>query len=249
MSNDTLLVDIGNTRVKGALAHGGELTALPALATAEHPAFAVWHEHIAIPPRRVVVSNVAGPAVIEDLERHAQTFWQVAIEVVRPARTYGAMTTAYRDPTRLGVDRWIAAYGAFAEARSAVCVVDVGTALTVDVVRGDGTHLGGLIAPGPDLMRLSLTRGTAQLQSSGIEVVAGFADNTQDAISLGCGDAIGGLMDRVAERLDLLEPHEPYTWYLTGGAADTVAARLRVPYRHVPDLVLRGLLAYAGTRA
>ena len=105
--------------------------------------------------------------------------------------------------------------------------------------------VGGLRVAG----HLSLARGTAQLQSTGIEAVAGFADNTQDAISLGCGDAIGGLMDRVAERLAALEPREDYTWYLTGGAADTVAARLRVPYRLVPDLVLRGLRAYAEAAA
>ena len=127
-----------------------------------------------------------------------------------------------------------------------MCVIDVGTALTVDVVTTDGSHLGGLIAPGPELLRLSLTRGTAQLESEGLSLVDGFADNTRDAISLGCTDAIGGLFDRVAARL---APRVHFQWYLTGGAGALVEALLPVSARHVPDLVLRGLAVLASTES
>ena len=241
-----LLVDIGNTRVKAVLVEGGEARPLPPLATRDREPFVAWSDAITTRPRRLLVSNVAGPELAMQLARYARERWQLDPEFAMPCRTRAGMTTRYAQPDKLGVDRWLAALAAFHEERGAVCVIDVGTALTVDVVTTDGSHLGGLIAPGPELLRLSLTRGTAQLESEGLSLVDGFADNTRDAISLGCTDAIGGLFDRVAARLD---PRVHFQWYLTGGAGALVEALLPVSARHVPDLVLRGLAVLASTES
>jgi type III pantothenate kinase len=220
---------------------------LPAAGTRDHAPFAPWAQTITSRPRRVLVSNVAGPDMAMHLLRYARERWQLEAEFAVPCRSRAGMTTCYQKPEKLGVDRWLAALAAYHEARAAVCVIDVGTALTVDVVTADGVHLGGLIAPGPDLLRSSLTRGTAQLESDGLSLVEGFADNTRDAISLGCTDAIGGLFQRVATRLEHHQPREDFHWYLTGGAAPLVEALLPVPAVHLPDLVLRGLAVLAMT--
>jgi type III pantothenate kinase len=240
-----LLVDIGNTRVKAALVEGGQAVMLPAVGTRDHAPFSAWAEAIVSRPPRVLVSNVAGPEMAMHLVRYTRERWQLEPEFALPCRTRAGMTTRYQQPEKLGVDRWLAALAAWHEARGAVCVIDVGTALTVDVVTSDGTHLGGLIAPGPDLLRLSLTRGTAQLESEGLSLVEGFADNTRDAISLGCTDALGGLLQRVATRLEQHTPRENFTWYLTGGAAPLLEALMPAPAVHLPDLVLRGLAVLA----
>ena len=242
-----LLIDIGNTRIKAALVQDGEPFMLPAAGTREHAPFASWAEHISSHPQRVLVSNVAGAEMAMHVVRYARERWQLDPEFAVPCRTRAGMTTRYQQPEKLGVDRWLAALAAYHEARGAVCVIDVGTALTVDVVTSDGTHLGGLIAPGPDLLRLSLTRGTAQLESEGLSLVEGFADNTRDAISLGCTDALGGLLQRVSARLEQHQPREDFRWYLTGGAGPLVEALLPVPAVHLPDLVLRGLAVLALT--
>jgi type III pantothenate kinase len=243
-----LLVDIGNTRVKAALFDNADLQLLPSSATHGAQPFGEWAAAIATRPARVLVANVAGAEIASELVRYARARWQLDAEFVLPCRSRAGMTTHYVLPTKLGVDRWLAALAAFHEERGAVCVIDVGTALTVDVVTADGSHLGGLIAPGPDLLRTSLTRGTAQLESEGLNLVAGFADNTHDAISLGCTDAIGGLLHRVAARLERVAPGQTFRWYLTGGAAPVVEALLPAPARHLPDLVLRGLAVLAMTQ-
>ncbi len=240
-----LLVDIGNTRVKAAVVDGVGAHLLPAGLTRGADPFAEWAAGITTRPERVLVANVAGPEIATQLLRYAHDRWQVAAEFALPCRSCAGMTTRYGKPEKLGVDRWLAALAAFHEERGAVCVVDVGTALTVDVVTAQGSHLGGLIAPGPDLLRTSLTRGTAQLESEGLSVVEGFADNTRDAISLGCTDAIGGLLQRVAARLERVQPQQTFRWYLTGGAAPVVEALLPASAVHLPDLVLRGLAVLA----
>ena len=247
--SELLLIDIGNTRVKAALQAGDQMMLLPPAATRSDEAFSAWAPHVERAPARVVVSNVAGAEVAMHLVRFARERWQVDPEFALPTRSRAGMTTRYREPERLGVDRWLAALAAWREMRGPVCVIDVGTALTVDVVLADGTHLGGLIAPGPELLRTSLTRGTAQLESDGISLVEGFADNTLDAISLGCTDALGGLFLRVADRLARFAPGVDFEWYLTGGAAPLVEALMPAPARFVPDLVLRGLAVLAATSA
>lgn len=244
-----LLIDIGNTRIKAALVEGGQPRMLPAVGTRDHAPFSAWSEAITTRPSRVLVSNVAGPEMAMHVVRYSRERWQMDPEFALPCRTRAGMSTRYQYPEKLGVDRWLAALAAYHEARGAVCVCDVGTALTIDVVTADGTHLGGLIAPGPDLLRTSLTRGTAQLESDGLSLVEGFADNTRDAISLGCTDALGGLLQRVAARLDQHEPREDFHWYLTGGAAPLIKALLPASAVHLPDLVLRGLAVLAMSNA
>ncbi len=242
-----LLVDIGNTRIKSALWQNGALVPWPALPTAAPAHFADWPQDAdgAPHPRRALVSNVAGPNVAAALVQHVYGRWGVEAEFVEPRRSFAGMTTDYAEPQRLGVDRWLAALAAWHATRAAVCVVDLGTALTVDVVTAAGRHLGGLIAPGMDLMRESLSRGTAQLPRSEAHAVKGFATNTADAIALGCGEAVAGLLGRVRTRLAAQGEADNMAWFVTGGGAEAVLPMLGWPCRHDPDLVLRGLVVVA----
>ncbi|MEQ8661019.1 MAG: type III pantothenate kinase, partial [Gammaproteobacteria bacterium] len=215
-----LLVDIGNTRVKSAWCVNGQLAGWPSFPTHGDNVFAAWPGETAHQaPGRVLVSNVAGGGVAGQLAEFVHARWGIEAEFVRPVRACGGMRTRYREPDRLGVDRWLAALAAWRDQRGAVCVIDVGTALTVDIVTADGEHLGGLIAPGPDLMRESLTSGTADLVCAALGEVSGFADNTADAISLGCTLATGGLLAAVRTRLADVPGCAQAAWYLTGGGA------------------------------
>ena len=238
-----LLVDIGNSRIKGAYEDNGELLELPPVATAASPALHEWAIRFSSTEQlqRILVSNVAGVQVAGAFGQFAFEHWHIEPEFVRPRRECGGMKTHYEDPEQLGVDRWLSALAAYDATRGAVCVIDAGTALTVDVVDHNGEHLGGLIAPGPDLMRESLSRRTAQLDANGVSKVRGFATNTRDAISQGCDSAVRGLFASVERDLAAAAAHTSFHWYLTGGAAGSVRELLDVEYEDAPDLVLRGL--------
>ena len=240
-----LLVDLGNSRMKAALSAPGEWTELAPLATAA-PDFSIWQAALgARLPDRVLASTVAGATAGQAFTEFAARQWKRKVEFAQVRPSHAGMTTRYRDPSQLGIDRWLAALAAWSEAQGPVCVIDAGTALTVDIVDADASHRGGLIAPGPELMRQSLTRGTARLASTRLAPVLDFADNTEDAISLGCTEATRGLIARVAERLASRAPGQDYRWYLTGGAAPLVRALCERPWHDAPALVLRGLARYA----
>jgi type III pantothenate kinase len=128
-----------------------------------------------------------------------------------------------------------------------ICVVSVGTAMTIDGVDASGRHLGGVIVPGPDLMVSSLLKNTseiAQRAATGRTQEQLFADNTLGAIQQGAVQALGSLVDRAVETMRDQLGQAP-ALLLTGGASARLRGAIRYAGREIPDLVLRGLLVAA----
>jgi type III pantothenate kinase len=236
-----LLIDAGNTRVKWALANDGASpgawSATGAVAHAGLDALASdWAG-----ATRVLVSNVAGPALAARiaalLPAHAQIEWFAST----PRRA--GVTNGYREPARLGCDRFAAAIGARALVPGQnLIVATCGTATTVDAVRADGHFIGGMILPGLALMAASLARNTAQLP----QVDAGalpplFGDNTHDAILSGLLSAQAGAIERAVAGLG------GAICIISGGAAPHIAPALKVGHQVVDNIVLVGLHAAAAT--
>ncbi len=247
-----LLVDIGNTRIKWARLDGGVLGRCHA--AAHHGWRAADHaRHLfgSRPrPRRMLVASVAGAKVNRILAAAAQRA-QVRVQFVQVPRQAGGVTVGYAEPWRLGVDRFVAAVGAQQLFRGiAVCVVGVGTAMTIDLVSARGRHLGGVIIPAPELMvetLLDRTHGIRRRARGGAPGRAGlFGRSTRAGIVLGARYAAAALIDRAVEEALPLVGRAPLV-VLTGGEAPAVRPLLRSRHVGVPDLVLRGLAVLAQT--
>jgi type III pantothenate kinase len=237
-----LLIDIGNSRIKAGQCLLGGIQPLKPCAWRKAQPTDCWSAVLqGLPrPERVLVSNVAGNAIATALKGWVATRWALEPEFVTVRQDFAGVHTRYERPAQLGVDRWLAALAGFHLAKGPCCVIDSGTALTVDIVTAEGQHIGGLIAPGLNLMARSLTQGTAQLALDEVQGVDHFATNTAAAISLGCREAVAGLIARVAGRIARDLPGNP-AWFVTGGEAATVEEFSPVPLTRVPDLVLQGL--------
>jgi type III pantothenate kinase len=149
------------------------------------------------------------------------------------------VTTSYRDPAQLGSDRWVALVAAHAVRPGHKLVINAGTAMTIDALAADGRFLGGVIVPGPALMRRSLDQGTAALREMPGAVVE-FPDNTADAIATGAAFAAAGAADRMAQAM-AARGVPPGLIILSGGAAREIAPALHLPYEIHENLVLDGL--------
>lgn len=245
----TLLIDIGNTRIKWARLDGACSSEMSALAHADVDAAKVHTALIAnaARPKRVVASNVAGARIGELVAACIREAWGLEVEYVRTQATTAGVRNGYRDPTKLGVDRWMAVVGAYAMQRRAACVVSVGTAMTVDTVDATGLHRGGLITPGPELMAAALFRNTSDIArhaERGESAASLFADNTRGAVEQGAMHALAALVDRAVEGFAGQIGQTP-ALILTGGAADRIVPAIRTPHVLTPDLVLRGLAVAA----
>ncbi len=170
------------------------------------------------------------------------------IEFVTATRQFHELSNGYLDPSLLGADRWLGLIGAWTMARTALCVVDAGTAVKVDSVDARGQHLGGLIVPGIHMMREALLKRTSDIAKA-VELstpsMAGIlANNTIGAVSRGAVFALAGLADRAAEVIELGTGVKPQL-FITGGDAGMITGTMRTRGEIVPDLVLRGLAVIA----
>ncbi len=154
----------------------------------------------------------------------------------------------YETPETLGVDRLAAAVAShilFGKTEDgtprAVIALDAGTAVTSDVVTAGGVYEGGTIAPGPDLMRLSLNRGTAQLPYVEMVIPENSVGNSTDkairsGIMFGFLDSVQAMLRRTVSGLA-----EPVFVVATGGWAEWLSARIEEIDRVEPPLVLQGV--------
>lgn len=174
-----------------------------------------------------------------DLELTGQIRTVLGLQPVfaRSARQLAGVINAYESPGMLGVDRWLALVAGYNSCGCACVVVDCGTAITVDFVDSCGQHLGGLIAPGLQLLQAALSEKTALPQVSTIGELKP-AQNTQAAMGAGVGSMYAGFL---LSQKDLAERvfSAGYKFILTGG--DAVQAQ-----RTVPDAVIRSELVFSG---
>jgi type III pantothenate kinase len=236
----TLLLDIGNSRLKWAWRDGNGLrpgapfsSRAPDLAAALDAAWGMLPA-----PAKIWGCNVAGEEIHAGVESWTARRWGCPCRwIVSTAQAHGVVN-GYDDPARLGADRWLALIAARRFFPLPLCVADCGTAITVDVLDADGKHLGGVIAPGLDAMRqalplaVTLEAETAELPTLG--------RNTAAAVGAGVLHASAGLIERVHAHCRVRCGQNP-ALILTGGDAARIAHLLDIPHRVEKDLLLRGL--------
>lgn len=232
-----LLIDMGNTRLKWALANGLELTlGLPVNNTAINRSSltGLW-QALAI-PKRLAISCVSSNALYTTVVSVANELWPgIQIITAKSDQQFFEIRNAYPEPEKLGVDRWLAIIGGYRKYRQALCIVDCGTAVTVDIVDSTGAQLGGLIAPGLRLMQDMLVNGTANIRPVTANFAFGIATSTNAAIVNGALASVCGLIEFVFKQ------YPQSLLLLTGGDAEIVAAQLSISPIVIPDLVLLGL--------
>ncbi len=256
-----LLVDIGNTRIKWAPWRDGRIGAVRA---GVHAGWSRRDFETRVlgggkaKLSRILVASVAGGRVDRLFEAAARTVAGMQPEFIATSRRAARVTTRYVDPWRLGVDRFLGAIAAHhLVGRRAVCVVNAGTTVTIDLVDGKGVHRGGAIVPGPPLMVQSLLDGTAGIARRARDATSGrrgrrrrgaldlFARSTKTAIRQGAIYAVAALVDRAVAEASRALSTAPQV-LLSGGGAKQLAGLIRARHLGVSDLVLQGIALHAG---
>lgn len=240
MPNDWLL-ELGHTRLKLGGRIDGGVTGIEAI---ELDRFGAWlaarrparHERfwLAAVPGPEVTRRVTG-----ELERAGMRWTSVSTGAA-------ALPVAASYPG-MGVDRWLALQPAWECLRSAFCLVDCGTATTVDLVDARGVHRGGWIMPGLEAARQGLLTRAPGLRRPAIETPTppGPARDTAEAIESGLlQQQIGGIVQAYAAATGLADFAQSSPLVLTGGAAAPLESGLEargIPVLAEPDVVLQGL--------
>jgi type III pantothenate kinase len=236
-----VLLDVGNTRLKLGWQHpsmGREptvhaialrpLEALPAL-------LRKWLSTLPMPVTGAWGVNVAGSVVGEHIE-HVLRASGASIQWLLPSAERFEVRNAYDNPQQLGADRWSALLGMAQHLpdtaqRSACVLATFGTATTIDTLSPDLVFEGGLILPGPALMRQSLAQGTANLPLAN-GAGNNFPKTTLQAISTGVVAAQAGAVWR---QCLIAEQHynAPPALYVSGGGWPEVESEIRARLAHL----------------
>ena len=148
---------------------------------------------------------------------------------------------AYANPKTYGADRYAALVAAHNSGDGAKIIVDCGTAVTIDAIESNGTHLGGLIIPGIELMCSVLSENTTGIPVVDFGDAAEFLNNnTHDAVVSGSTLCLQqGLRSIIAKIEQQLASSASI--YITGGARRVLAEFSHNRLFERPDLVLEGL--------
>lgn len=239
-----LVFDLGNSRCKWALEDtvlrpGGALVYGEDFTRTLDQAF----ESLARPAQVAAVS-VAGVAHTDTLAHWVKRHWSVDLRRFGARAAQCGVTNTYDVPAQLGADRWAALIAARARTSDAVCVVDCGTAVTVDALDARGMFRGGVIFPGLAPLRSTLLQSTQGIRIADGNASSCVAQTTADAVAAGTAFGLAGAIDRILDEQAAALGGAAQV-LLTGGDAQRLQALLRHTTQHVPDLVLEGVARMA----
>lgn len=243
-----LLIDLGNSRLKWAQSAparwSADAVSLDSEKEIERLFERSWNQ---LPkPQKVVFCSVSTPENSTALEQYVSTHWSVTAQRVYALTEQLGVKNTYRQPAQLGADRWAALIGARGLTPNAVCIVDAGTAVTVDMLSAQGDFLGGTIFPGLSLLRQSLVQGTQFVLTVDGRSTESFGQSTQDGVAAGTLLGLVGAIERLIDEYRRILG-KPFEIFLTGGDGVLLAKYLRATFKPAPDLVLKGLARIAET--
>ncbi len=236
-----LLIDMGNSRLKWGLHEHEKITSGTPIfysTSFKERLLSVWGA--IAPPDCILISCVNESGGLATLQQVTLQLWPgINIRRVKSlAEGYG-VKSAYKHPEKLGVDRWLAMLASRKLYPFSTCIVDCGTAITIDFLDKNGQHLGGLIAPGLTLMKKSLAQSAENLEFFERQFPLGLADNTEAATYSGTLFSIVGLIEHVVFK------NPGFRLILAGGDAETIDKELPLDAFIQVDLVLQGLAVLA----
>lgn len=236
--SDYLLIDISNSFVKLAFATKEKIGKPMRLPTSKLSAAAM---------RRILRRRKAGTIVVSSVVPKKNKAISAAAGSARvlflnPKLDLG-VGIDYPQPRSIGADR-LANAAAVAQLYGApAIVVDFGTAVTFDVVSAAGNYVGGVIAPGLEVMTNYLYQRTALLPKLTLqEPPRAIGKTTRDAMMSGAVFGYRGLVREILMRLTVenFPRHKPRI-IATGGYAQLIASKLPEIEAVHPNLTLEGL--------
>jgi len=245
-----LAIDAGNTNVVVAVHDGEEWRGRWRIATrADRTSdeYAVWlltlMQHSGLKPadvHRCVIGTVV-PAALYNLRRLCRDWFGTEPLVARSILDWG-FEIKVDQPQEVGADRLLNSLAAHHHYKGPLIVVDFGTATTFDVVDGEGSYLGGVIAPGINLSIEALHRAAARLPRIGIgRPQAAIGRNTVSAMQSGIFWGYVGMIEGIVSRIRNEAELPRMKVIATGGLAPLLAEGTTLIERIDPDITLEGL--------
>jgi len=231
-----LVVDIGNTTTTLAVFSGASepiVESAPSSMFGDPKATADFFSSLALQhgtPQAVAVCSVV-PAAAASCSAQLESLFSVAVITINSALRL-PFQLDYATPHTFGADRIaLCAWSRHLFGDQPVIAVDIGTAITFDVLDAEGNYRGGLIMPGIDMMAGALNSRTAQLPLVGIDKPESLLGRStieciRNGIFWGAVRQISGLIDAIGAELLGESKAAPVEVLVTGGNSRIIAPEI-----------------------
>lgn len=246
-----IAIAVGNTRTRVGMLRGTECVKAQSLRTDEPAEIAAFiaqlRDEYATPgDEPVILLSTVSQRAADGIEASISSGHQWAVyrfgrDLPIPIR-HGLTESGEKT---VGQDRLLCAIGAFRVVKQACIVIDMGTAITVDFVDGEGVFHGGAIMPGVSMMLQALHAKTAHLPDLAYRKLDPTSSEpgrqTDDAMILGVSACVRGGIRFLTERY--AEFYEGYPQVIATGGDMGVLEEDELIESFVPDLQLHGIKA------
>jgi len=233
-----LLIDSGNTFTKFGILKGKKLFKVLNLKNSSLASEKI--EKILSTSNTCILCSVR-PDITKLIKKTAKKA-KTKIEEVKAKRLKPLID--YKTPYTLGSDRIANFLGAISKQKPPLIIIDIGSAITCDIVDRNGKFLGGFILPGVEMCLTALHRKTALLPHLKFRKIRKiYGDRTKNAILLGVFNTLGGGMERCVAVLKKKFPDAKIV--VTGGGYQIF--KNAIPFKHTyrKNLTLEGLFYFA----
>ena len=184
------------------------------------------------------VSAVANLNIIEDIKTLFKEF-----HLVQSQKNCNNLVVAYDDPSSLGSDRFCAMLGSMNHfPQRPILLMDIGSAMTFDIIDGTGFHQGGLIMPGLASLRKSFTK----FETNDLSVLDTYlASDTDNAWKNGTQAMLISSINNQIDRFE--DKYADGVVAICGGTVDEIKSQLPKSIQIFDNLVLDGLQCYSQT--
>ncbi len=242
-----LAIDIGNTTIGFAVMHkAGHIVSVAVIDT--DAKLSKIKAVIAKILRAQAISKVVICSVVPKASKILEGILKKTVPVDIIGRDILVpIKNRYKNPKQVGQDRLVGAYGAMKIYGHPLIVVDLGTAITFDVISPKGEYLGGAIVPGIRLSAESLFLKTALLPHIEIKAPKNIiGKTTQESILSGLfygyGSLCKGMIDLLSSRLSFPRKRESIKVVMTGGHTHLMKKFVSPKIRIIDeDLVFKGI--------
>ena len=236
-----LLIDIGNTRIKWQQRDDKDIKLTGSILVEE---FMDIDFSTIKTVEKIIISNVNHSIVMDKLKEILSKFKCPIIEASSDSNKY--LINDYEDIKSLGIDRWVAALGAWKLYQRPLLIINAGTAITIDLIdldKKDKAHFrGGMILPGIAIS-LAVLNNSTNLINTEIGKSQYPSLNTKDAVTTGIMTSIQGAVNLVCRELPSSLPI-----LLTGGDANLIYEQSEDDWKSriklEDNLIFEGLFFY-----
>lgn len=253
----TLCIDIGNTSTHYGVVEGPAVSGMGHFPTGDlhdGPSQAFYQT---LAPLCSEVSGISFCSVVPAVNAHLRTsLAEAALPIFQLTHeSCKGLDLVYPKPEEIGQDRIANAIAAQEYYGTPAVVIDMGTAVTFDILSSKG-YEGGIIAPGLAVMGRYLHEQTALLpelsEAELVGIEGGIGKSTVEAMQLGVAVGFSGMIEALLKRVraELKSKGEPEPLVLsTGGSIANLTRDWSEKSEFVENLTLLGLAVAAGRRA